>query len=82
MSAPACPDSTRRCHASAADMSCSAAGISRVAFVPRAWHAQQVPDFRVRSHSAWFLMSGEMPLPDGPVPGNSLLSGTFISENQ
>ena len=34
------------------------------------------------SHSAWLLTSGEMPLPSGPVPGNSLLSGMRISEYQ
>ena len=49
---------------------------------PARWHDQHVPDFIVRSHSAWFFMFGEMPLPDGPVPGNSDLSGTLISENQ
>jgi hypothetical protein len=50
--------------------------------VPSAWHDQQVPDLIVLSHSAWFSMFGEMPLPEGPVPGNSLFFGTSISENQ
>ena len=47
-----------------------------------AWHAVQPPDFKLRSHIAWFCMFGEMPLPMSPVPGNSLLSGTFINESQ
>ena len=41
-----------------------------------------VPDFRLRSHCAWFVIPGAIPLPVGPVPGNSLLSGTRSSENQ
>ena len=35
----------------------------------------QPPDLIIRSHSAWLLTFGEMPLPCGPVPGNSPPSG-------
>ena len=59
----------------------SASGISRVAFSPNWWHDQQLSVFNMCSHCAWLFMSG-MPLPSGPVPGNSLLSGTRSSENQ
>jgi len=44
--------------------------------------SQQVPDLMARSHCAWFLMSGAMPLPVGPVPGKSLFGGRCISANQ
>ena len=32
----------------------------------------------LRSHMAWFSMSGEIPLPPGPVPGNSLFAGMLM----
>ena len=57
-------------------------GNSRVALLPIEWQPQQLPVFMPRTHSAWLFISGGMPLPDGPVPGNSLLSGTCIKENQ
>ena len=44
---------------------------------PAAIRLDHVPATR-----AWLFMFGEMPLPCGPVPGNSLLSGTFSSEYQ
>ena len=50
--------------------------------VPSWWHAVQPPDFISLIHSAWLLMLGAMPLPPGPLPGNSPFSGTCISENQ
>jgi hypothetical protein len=33
-------------------------------------------------HCAWLRIAGEMPLPLGPVPGNSALSGMVMSANQ
>ena len=60
----------------------SAAGISRVALVPSAWHAVQPPDFTLRIQSPWVFMFGLMPLPLSPVPGNSLLAGISISDSQ
>ena len=60
----------------------SSFGISRIPLLPSAWHAVQPPDVNVRRHCAWLRMFGEMPLPASPVPGNSLLSGTFIKESQ
>jgi hypothetical protein len=50
--------------------------------VPSWWHAVQPPDFKFLIQSAWLLMFGEMPLPPGALPGNSLFSGTRISESQ
>ena len=60
----------------------SSFGISRIALLPMRWQAVHPPDFTLRSHCAWLRMPGEMPLPVSPVPGNSLLSGTFINDNQ
>ena len=34
------------------------------------------------THAAWLFIAGEMPLPSGPVPGNSLGAGGSISEYQ
>ena len=77
-SSPPGPTASRRSHACAVDEKVpSAAGISRVALLPSWWHARQVPFFICRSHSAWLRMPGAMPLPDGPVPGNSLLAGAL-----
>ena len=35
-----------------------------------------------RIQSPWLLMLGEIPLPCGPVPGNSLFSGGLTREYQ
>src|SRR6185295_13424946 len=77
MPAPICPDLTRRCQAASEDEKVPRLlGISRVALVPIVWHAPQ----RIwLSQSAWLFIFSEMPLPLAPVPGNSLLSGTFAS---
>ena len=58
------------------------AGISRVPLVPSWWHAVHVPDLIVRRKSACVFTFGEMPLPSGPVPGNSDFAGTWSSEYQ
>ena len=81
--APACPDCTRRSHAATVfGNGPSAAGTSRVAFVPSAWHAVQPPDLMLRIQSPWLFMFGLMPLPLTPVPGNSCAAGTSISDSQ
>ena len=80
---PAWPDCRRRSHASRDELNLpSEGGNSRVALLPSWWHARQVPDLMLLRKSPCDLMSGEMPLPAGPVPGNSLSFGGSMSENQ
>ena len=80
---PAWPDWIRRSQAASIESnSPSSAGTSRVARLPREWHAVQPPDFTARIHSAWLRTLGEMPLPSGPVPGNSSRAGTSMSDSQ
>ena len=80
MPVPICPDFTRRSQAATEEWNVPRLlGISRVALVPIVWHAPQ----RIwLSQSAWLFIRSEMPLPLAPVPGNSLLSGTFASAYQ
>ena len=40
------------------------------------------PDLIIRTQSDWLLTFGEMPLPCGPVPGNSPGSGMRSIDNQ
>ena len=84
MVAPACPDCTRRSQAAKCESkSPSASGISRVALFPSAWQPVQPSVLTTeRIHSPWLSMSGEMPLPAMPVPGNSSGSGTSSRANQ
>ena len=50
---PAWPDWMRRSQAATIESnSPSSGGTSRVALLPREWHAVQPPDFTVRIHSA------------------------------
>ena len=49
--------------------------------VPSWWHSWH-PCFMRSTHLAWLVIVGEIPLPSGPVAGNSLSSGTSISEYQ
>ena len=50
-------------------------GISRVALLPIWWHGVHVLVLTLLIQWAWLLIASEMPLPFGPVPGNSFLSG-------
>ena len=59
--------------------STSIIGISRVAMLPIWWQSWQ-PSFSRSTHSAWCRMPRLMPLPLGPVPGNSSAAGTSSSE--
>jgi hypothetical protein len=81
---PACPDCTRRSHAFTEEPSAlNSDGTVRVPMEPSWWQDMQPPPLLIMaSHIAWFLMFGEMPLPVGPVPGNSLFAGGRSSENQ
>jgi hypothetical protein len=81
---PACPDWMRRSHAETESSNVpSAFGISRVALPPIWWHAVHASvATMLRTHSPWLLMAGEMPLPDGPVPGKSLFGGSCIIDHQ
>ena len=74
MNACACPESSRRRHASAeVGKSPSAFGIVRVPGVPSAWHDWQAPVLTMFSHSPWLLIFSS---------GNSRAAGTRIIENQ
>ena len=55
--------------------------ISRTIWVPSWWHSMQ-PCFWMSTHWPWFWRPWAIPLPLGPVPGNSLASGGSISEYQ
>ena len=61
--------------------SMSSIGISRVATLPIWWQSWQ-PSLSRSTHSAWCRIARPMPLPSGPVPGNSLAAGTSSSEYQ
>src|SRR5437588_9356199 len=83
MPPPACPDWMRRSQALDGESKLpSAAGISRVALLPSWWHDQQLSVLIISMNWACDFIFGEMPFPPGPVPGNSLLSGTLSSEYQ
>src|SRR6266704_6133553 len=71
---PSCPDFTRRSHAAMEEENVPRLfGISRVALSPNWWQDSHptLPVFKSLIHWAWLLTFGEMPLPCGPVPGNS-----------
>jgi len=80
---PACPDRTRRSQAFAGESKfLNIAGIVRVYSPPSWWQDSQLSVFTRWIHCPWLFTFVEMPLPVGPVPGNSFFSGTFISEYQ
>ena len=79
--APRCPVCTRWSQAARAESKSSSWSISRVMRLPSWWQSWQ-PCFMRSTHRAWLVIPGEMPLPSGPVPGNSLPSGTSIREYQ
>ena len=60
----------------------SAGCSSRVPLLPIWWQPKQELFFTSRTYSSWLLMSGLIPFPSGPVPGNSLSAGTWSSEYQ
>ncbi len=72
MFAIAWPDWTRRSHASVESLNSPSSGESRrTPLEPSAW--QDWHEFLMVSIQAcWVLISGPMPLPPSPVPGNSL----------
>ena len=57
-------------------------GITRVPGVPNAWQAMQPRLFTSASQCCCVRCAGLMPLPFGPVPGNSLFAGTRSIEYQ
>ncbi len=57
-------------------------GIARVPGVPSAWQDMQPSDLTSVSHCACDRMVGLMPLPCGPVPGNSVFAGMRSIEYQ
>ena len=83
MLGPLRPTCTRCSQASRVESksSRSSIGISRVAMLPIWWQSWQ-PSLSRSTHSAWCRMRSLMPLPSGPVPGNSLSAGTSSSEYQ
>ena len=80
---PAWPDCTRRSHAVAGESRfLNSAGMVRVYSLPSWWQDSQLSVLTRCIHCPCVLMFGEMPLPLGPVPGNSFFSGTFSSAYQ
>ena len=57
-------------------------GMVRVPGVPSAWHDMQPSDLTSASQYCWLRCPGLMPLPCGPVPGNSLFGGIRSIEYQ
>ena len=83
MLGPAWPDWMRRSHAASEEGKVPrAAGISRVALLPSWWHDSQLSVLTRSTHCPCVTMFGLMPLPSGPVPGNSLGAGTLANEYQ
>ena len=80
MRAPRWPRSTRSAQAERAESNASTSGTSRVRSLPTWWQRWQ--PLRLLIHSAWLRISGLMPLPSGPVPGNSCAAGRSMSDSQ
>ena len=77
---PRWPRCTRSSQAERAESKSSRSGISRVRWLPTWWQRWQ--PFRLLIHSLWLPISGSMPLPSGPVPGNSCAAGSSMSDSQ
>ena len=78
---PRWPICTRWFHASRLESNCARLSISRMIRLPSWWQSMH-PCFCTSSHWSWCCRLAEMPLPSGPVPGNSACAGGRISEYQ
>ena len=76
------PDWMRRSQASRESLKVPSLGERvRMPFEPIAWQLWQ-EFFTVSIQEPWVFMKAGMPLPLGPVPGNSLAAGILSSEYQ
>ena len=80
---PTCADETRRLHAATEESKWPRlAGKFARGLVAELVAGLAAVGLHHSIHWPWLLTFGEMPLPLGPVPGKSLLAGSFSSEYQ